>query len=108
MMTLYSIVATPDYAELLTLTMVILVCVGYISFLYGNAQRLGNDLSGFETTLVYLLGTLVFVSGTTIFGKLFFPANAESLLNLLYLKEPLNSLTQHFQIFLLTVLKMLM
>ena len=108
MMTLYSIVATPDYAELLTLTMVILVCVGYISFLYGNAQRLGNDLSGFETALVYLLGTLVFVSGTTIFGKLFFPANAESLLNLLYLKEPLNSLTQHFQIFLLTVLKMLM
>ncbi|HNS08948.1 MAG TPA: hypothetical protein PKN29_04560 [Candidatus Ozemobacteraceae bacterium] len=108
MMTLYSIVATPDYAEFLTLIMVILVCTGYISFMYGNAQRLGNDLSGFETMLVYVLGTLIFVSGTTIFGKLFFPANAESLLNLLYLKEPLNSLTLNFQIFLLTVLKAMM
>ncbi len=108
MMTLYSIVATPDYAELLTLTMVILVCIGYISILRGNSQRLGKDLSGTETVLVYILGTLTFVSGTTIFGKLFFQENAESLLNLLYLKEPLNSLTRHFQIFVLTVLRAMM
>lgn len=108
MMTLYSIIASPDYAELLTLIMVVLVCVGYISFIMGNAKNLNKDLTGFETVLVYTLGILAFVSGATVFGKLFFPANAESLLELLYLKEPLKSLTQNFQILLLTALRAMM
>jgi len=108
MMTLYSIIASPDYAELLTLIMVVLVCAGYISFVLSNAKKLDKDLSGFETILIYTLGILAFVSGATVFGKLFFPANAESLLELLYLKEPLKSLTQSVQVILLTALKSMM
>ncbi len=108
MMTLYSIIAAPDYAELLTLIMVILICAGYVSFVLSNAKKLDKDLTGFETVLVYTLGILAFVSGGTVFGKLFFPDNAESLLELLYLKEPLKSLTQTVQIILLTALKSMM
>jgi len=108
MMTLYSIIASPENAELLTLIMVVLICAGYISFVLSNAKKLDKDLSSFETVLVYTLGILAFVSGATVFGKLFFPANAESLLELLYLKEPLKSLTQSFQLILLTALKSMM
>lgn len=108
MAVLYSIIAAQEYAEILTLIMVILVGLAYIWFVWSTAKKLGNDLTSFELGQVIFLGTIVFLSGTTILGKIISPHNADAMLDVLGLDTVLYYLTTRFQIICLALLRGLM
>ncbi len=105
---LYSIVANPENGEIFTLLLIILLSFSYASFVWGNAKRLGNDLTTFQWGQVYTLGLVIFICGVTIFGKFIFPENAEALLALLRLEGILRYLTVNFQTIALAIIRALM
>jgi hypothetical protein len=108
MFELYSIVANPENSEIFTLLLIVLLCFSYMSFVWGNAKRLGNDLTTFQWGQVYGFGLVLFICAASAFGKLFFPANAEALLSMLRLDGILRYLTVQFQTVALAIIRALM
>lgn len=104
----YLFVLQLENAEILTL---IALCVGsfaLLSFIWSNAHQKGLRMTTFQWTQIYSLGTVTFLSGVMVLGKLAFRENSDKLLDLLYLSDPLSFLTRHFQSILLTFIRAMM
>lgn len=108
MVELYNILANPENGEIFTLITVALLCFAYLSFVWGNNQRLGNDLTTFEWGQIYILGIIVFLCGVTVFGKFIFPENIDLFLGMFGLDSALNYLTVRFQAIVLGILRAMM
>lgn len=104
-MTLYSLIADPEWAEILTLVTISLLCLAYASFVWGNAKQQNKRLSTGEWTMVYGLGMISFLSGILVFGKFVVPQNVDSLLETLRLDQALKYITQKFQAILISIIR---
>lgn len=105
---LYRLVSDPGIAELLTLITFGLLCLGYLSFVWGNSKRLNLRLSTFDWAQIYFFGLLVFLTGVVLLGKLIVPANADDLLHLIGLEHALRYATLRFQWFWQGIFRMFM
>jgi hypothetical protein len=104
-MTIYSLVADPEWAEILTLLFIGLVSLAWLSFIWGNAKRQNQRLTTFDWGGIYVLGFLAFFCGGIILGKFIVPKNADSLLEILGIDYVLEFVTRHFQAFLLAIIR---
>jgi hypothetical protein len=103
---IYRLVADPEWGEILTIVTIGLLCMSYMSFTWSNAKRLNKRISDFQWAQIYFMGLILFISGSILLGKLIVPANADKLLEILYLDGTLKYLTSKFQSFLLPILRM--
>ncbi len=105
---LYRLISDQGMAEILTLISFGLVCLAYLSFVWGNSKKLNTELTTYDWAQIYFFGLLVFLTGTVLLGKLIVPDNADNLLQMLKLYEPLRYATLRFQIFFQSILRMMM
>ncbi len=105
---LYALVTNRGDAEILTMILIIMCSFAYLSFIWGTAKKLGNDMTNFEWLQVYFLGTTMFICGTAILGKMVSPSNADAILGFLGLDYVLSYLTNIFQIFATAALRAIM
>jgi hypothetical protein len=105
---LYKLISDPGTGEILTLITIGLICLGYLSFIWGNSKKLNIRLTSLDWAQIYTFGLIVFVTGVILLGKLIVPTNADDLLQMLHIYEPLRYLTTRYQTFLLSLLRMLM
>ncbi|MGM0599673.1 MAG: hypothetical protein ACQETH_07610 [Candidatus Rifleibacteriota bacterium] len=105
MHTLYSLIADPYWAEIITIIILGLGALAWVSFIWGNAHRVNTRLSTFARARIYLLCFLVFFCGIIIFGKFIVPKNTKSLLENLGADRVIEFLTYYIQAFLLAILK---
>lgn len=105
---LYSLIADPEWAEIITLLTIAGISLGWLSFTWGNAKRQNIRLSTFQWAFIYTLGVITFLSGIIILGKFIVPANASSLLETLRVDGILSYLTVRLQMILLSILRPLL
>lgn len=105
---LYSLIADPEWAEIITLLTVGLLALAWLSFIWGNSKRLNTRLSGFDWASIYALGLLVFLCGVILLGKFIVPQNAKSLLETMRLDKVLSYITIRYQMLLLSILRPLL
>jgi len=105
---LYRFVSDNGIAEMLTLITFGLICLGYLSFVWGNSKRLNVRLSAFDWVQIYVLGLFVFLSAVILLGKMIVPKNAEDLLYMVGLDKPLRYATLRFQWFWQSIIRMMM
>jgi hypothetical protein len=108
MLSIYTLIADPEWAEILTLALLFLLSLAWMSFIWGNATRLATRLSPIQWGTIYALGLFCFLSGVIILGKFIVPRNASSLLETLRLEAPLRYLTLKFQQITLSLLRPLL
>ena len=105
MSSLFTFVASYQNAEYLTIITIGLAILAYLSFIWGNANRLNVRLTLFQWTQIYVLGTMLFLCSVILLGKLIVPDNADSLLDLLHLNGFLHKATLQYQQVLLAILR---
>lgn len=105
---LYMFVSDPGIGEILTLITFGLICLGYLSFVWGNSKRLNTRLTTFSWFQIYFFGLLVFLTGVVLLGKMIVPKNVDDLLHLIYMYDPLRYVTLRFQAFLQAIVRMMM
>jgi hypothetical protein len=105
MFSIYTFIADPEWAEILTLITMGLLAFAWMSFIWGNAKRLNKRISTFDTGLIYLLGIFTFLCGVIALGKFIVPKNADSLLETLRIYQPLRYITIKFQAILLSIIR---
>lgn len=98
-------IASYENAELLTIITFGLICLSWLSFIWGNANRLNVRLTLFQWSQIYVLGTLVFLSVIIVLGKFIVPDNVDKLLDLLHVNGILRSATLKYQQLLLAIIK---
>lgn len=105
---LYTVLADPENAEIFTLIAIILLSFAYLSFLWGNANRLGNEFSTFQWGIVYTLGAIIFGCCVIILGKFVFPQNIDYIMGLFGISTVLHYITVRCQEVVLAMLRALM
>ena len=105
MNSLYILVSDYEIAEILTIISFGLLCLAWLSFIYGNAKKLNKRLTSFQWAQTYILGVICFLAGVILLGKLIVPKNADGLLELLHIDRLLNVMTLKFQQLLLSLIR---
>lgn len=105
MLSIYTLVADPEWAEIFTLLTLAMLSLGWLSFMWANAKKLNKKFSTFELGLVYFLGFIFFLCGVTIFGKFVVPQNADSLIEMIGMDRALRYCTAKLQFVLLALLR---
>lgn len=105
---LYRLISDPWIGELLTIITMGLLCLGYLSFVWGNSQRLNTQPSTLSWAQIYFFGLMVFLLGATLLGKLIVPRNTDELLNMVGLNDLLHYVTVRFQMFMQSLLRLFM
>ncbi len=108
MLWLYKLVSDPEWAEILTIMFFGMVCLSYLSFVWGNAKKTNKRLSTFQWGQIYFLAIMVFLSTILIFGKFIVPENSDKLLGMLHVDDLLRKATIQFQKLLLPIIRSLM
>lgn len=108
MQSLYSLIADPEWAEILTLLTLGGLALAWLSFIWGNSKKQNTRLSNFDWGLIYFLGVITFLCGVIVLGKFIVPANASSLLETLRLDGIIRYLTIKLQTLLLGILRPLL
>lgn len=108
MHTLYRLVSDHGIAEFLTLITFGLLCLGYLSFVWGNSKQRNTRLTTWHYSQIYFFGVLVFLTGVIILGKLIVPKNVDALLQLLHIEDVLRYASQKYQAFLQGILRLFM
>lgn len=105
---LYRIFVEFNNALLLTLVIICLASLSWISWIYGLAKQLNRRLTPFQWGQVYLAGGMCFCCGALFLGYLMYPQNAEALTELIRVKAPLGYLAKKVQAFMLMIIRGLM
>lgn len=105
---LYTILADRENGEIFTLIGIILLCCMYVSILWGNTGRLGNELTNIQWIQVYALGFTIFLCCVIILGKFVFPQNIELFMGLFGIDKALQYVSIRFQEIVLSILRVLM
>lgn len=108
MLELYGIVANIDNAEIITLLGIILFCALCMAHLWKIAGLTGRRFTTVEWIRIYFYSILIFLSGVVTFAKLFFPENAEKLLEILHLNRLLQYIATKVQILLLSIIRLML
>ncbi|HNX76228.1 MAG TPA: hypothetical protein PKM56_11080 [Candidatus Rifleibacterium sp.] len=108
MSVLYSLISSQEYAEVFTLILLALFCLAYGWFIWTTAVKLGTKMSNFELVQLAAMGSVVFLCGVTILGKIISPEGSDMILDALGLDTVLYYLTTRFQVIALTILRGLM
>lgn len=102
---LYTLVADPDWAEIITLLVLGGATLAWLSFIWGNAKMENRRLGTFECVFITLLGLNTFFCMALILGKFIVPANVSDLLETLRIDGILRYLTVKLQTLLLSLLR---
>jgi len=105
---LYKLCADPSTAETLTILFFGLLFLAVAVYKHDIIKRLNLRPSGFDKGLIYASAGISLFCGILLFGKLFFPDNVESLLQLLGLKDFVRSAAFTIQSVILAILGLLM
>ncbi|MBF0409546.1 MAG: hypothetical protein HQM10_19555 [Candidatus Riflebacteria bacterium] len=96
-----------DNSMIFTMFLIGLAALGWISWVYGTASQSGLEISSSQWFQIYIAGTIIFFSGAWLLGLLLFPENAKNLMEMLYMKDPIEFLTKHVRAFTLEIIKKL-
>ena len=107
MITLYGIIAVRENAEILTMLSISLLCIVYIYHLWRISGLTGKRFTTWEWVKIYFFSIIIFLCGSCSFAKMFFPDNADALLDLLHLSGILEAFTIPYQTLLLKIIRLL-
>lgn len=105
---LYKLFADQSSAETLMFLFAGLLFLAVALYKYDIMKRLSLRPTGFDKALIYITGGIALFCGFLVFGKLIFPDNVESLLEVLGLKNSMRSLTFSFQEVVLSIIGLLL
>jgi hypothetical protein len=104
---IYGVFQSLENCRIVTLILAVLFCLAWIQWITDNAEKENRKVAGFAWVQCFFAGFVAFLSGVLVFGGLFFPENAESLLDLLRIRPFLDNLSQFVQHLLLSLIKLL-
>jgi len=90
---LYRFCSDAGNAQYITLLLLGFFFVCWASWVYTNAKQTNLPLTTLEWWQIYGSGTLALLCGSLFMGFVMVPENAEKLVEILYVKEPLDWLT---------------
>ncbi|HOY68679.1 MAG TPA: hypothetical protein PLP29_17510 [Candidatus Ozemobacteraceae bacterium] len=90
---LYQICMDQAVAQFITLAIVGLFSGAWIYRIWSNAHLSNTPLTFIENVQVAILGPTTLIVGMIMFGYIAFPKNAEAIMDILGLKQPLDQAT---------------
>ncbi|OGK10003.1 MAG: hypothetical protein A2W80_12215 [Candidatus Riflebacteria bacterium GWC2_50_8] len=107
MASLYAIIADQSNGEFLTILFLGLIFLAVVLYKYDIIEKRQLRPTGLDKALIYSSAGIALFCGILLFGKLLFPDNVDSLLQLLGLRDALKSATLSFQTLVLGVMSLL-
>lgn len=108
MASLYALFADQSNGEFFTIMFLGLIFLAVVLYKNDVIEKRHLRPTGFDKALIYASGFIALFCGILLFGKLLFPDNVDTLLQLLGLRDALKSATLSFQSVVLGILGLLM
>jgi len=103
---LYMFLLDIDRARVIAMVISCVASLGVLSFIWSTANQANLRVTTAQWVQIYLFGFIAFISGVLVLGFIIVPKNADKLLEMTYLRYPVDAFSRQVQAALLYIVRL--